>query len=50
MPRGSSSKREHEYQELKTEFKKEGRYTETAESLKVSWFKTSKQQLCGKFV
>jgi len=26
MPRGASPKREHEYQELKTEFKKEGRY------------------------
>ena len=26
MPRGASHKREHEYQELKTEFKKEGRY------------------------
>ena len=26
MPRGSSSKREREYNELKSEFKKEGRY------------------------
>jgi hypothetical protein len=26
MPRGASPKREHEYQELKTEFEKEGRY------------------------
>jgi hypothetical protein len=26
MPRGASPKREHEYQELKSEFKKEGRY------------------------
>jgi hypothetical protein len=26
MPRAASPKREHEYQELKSEFKKEGRY------------------------
>ncbi|HEY3328734.1 MAG TPA: hypothetical protein VGK19_01830 [Capsulimonadaceae bacterium] len=26
MPRGSSPKREHEYEELKEEFKDEGRY------------------------
>jgi hypothetical protein len=26
MPRGASPKREHEYQELKQKFKKEGRY------------------------
>jgi hypothetical protein len=26
MPRGASPKREHEYKELKSEFKKEGRY------------------------
>ena len=33
MPRGASPKREHEYQELKTEFEKEGRYPDREEEV-----------------
>jgi len=33
MPRGASSKREREYEELKKEFKKSGRYGDRAEEV-----------------